>query len=423
MITTSSTALSNGQQFSDHVLFFGSTGLIGSLTLQELLKVNLYLCNEQDLQLKLNSCNCSDTRHFILNKNFYCINRRLSDENYTYKNDYVFEKLKTKPLTYNGDEYVLQSNTSSSPPASQSSNASLINNLSQQDGKITIGPTVDTYEVTLDYRLRKQSYQLEYRSKEKRILLITFHFTVIQLVFADSARWGELLSCIFSGEVQLTPSIGYDNSEKLILPHLDKVPTMICTLGSNSTRAKRGKTSRYFVDYKLSFQLVQNFTSCEGKRLIIITTFNNTLISHIFPYFKTKSKLERDLQEKLTPKLQRIIVLRPGPLVGKHGNQNERNVVLYKSPNFARQLLLYKKFCLDYKHALLKEIHKIGFKTKVAEVIARNMYRKPGSWILGYCIPATKTAFATAYMAVDSMSWDEKCSFEIITSEQIDNMI
>ncbi|GAV54702.1 hypothetical protein ZYGR_0AS00240 [Zygosaccharomyces rouxii] len=407
-------SLTKNQSFNDHILLFGSTGLIGSLTLEELLKVELYLDAGNDLQSKLKVHESSDFNHFTLNKFFYCINRKLNNEKRSPTNEYLMERCKATPLIFRGQQYYLHNNTSATPPASQSSNPSLGNNVFEEDGTIYLTQTVDNRRVTLSFRQTRQSYQLEYLSKDLKNLLITFHFTIVQLVFEDSTRWADLLPSIFSKEVELTPK--ESNHAPLKLPHLDEVKTMICTLGTNSSSAKHNNYDRYFVDYHLTFQIAQNFTNCEGKRLVIITSFNNSLISHIFPYFKTKYQLENDLQNKLTPALGQIVVLRPGPLVGNHANLDDRDLRLRYSPSLGEQLKNYREWCWEYKKSFVKEIRKIGFKTKASELVARAMYRKPGSSVLGYCVPASKTAYATAYMATKPILGE----LRIVTSKEID---
>lgn len=408
--------LSKNQSFNDHILLFGSTGLIGSLTLEELLRVELYLDTGKDLQSKLKSFEDSDINHFTLNKFFFCINRKLNNEKRSPTNEYLMERCKATPLVFRRRQYYLHNNTSATPPASQSSNPSLGNNVFEEDGTIHLTKTVDNRDVIIKFRETRQSYQLEYLSRDLKSLLITFHFTIVQLVFEDSMRWADLLPNIFSGNVELNSE--ESSHELLKLPHLDEIKTMICTLGTNSSSTKHSNYDRYFVDYHLSFQIVQNFTSCEGKRLVIITSFNNSLISHIFPYFRTKYQLENDLQNKLTPALSQIAVLRPGPLVGNHANSDDVDLRLRYSPSLSEQLRNYKEWCWEYKKSFVKEIRKIGFKTKASELVARAMYRKPGSSVLGYCVPASKTAYATAYMATNPILGE----LRIVTSKEIDHL-
>lgn len=408
--------LSKNQPFNDHILLLGSTGLIGSLTLEELLKVELYLDAGNDLESKLKLYENSDINHFTLNKFFYCINRKLNNEKRSPANEYLVERCRVTPLVFRKQQYYLHNNTSATPPASQSSNPSLGNNVFEEDGTIHLTQTVDNRSVTLNFKQTRQSYQLEYLSKDLRNLLITFHFTIVQLVFEDSTQWADLLPSIFSEEVKLIPE--ETNNISLKLPHLDEVKTMICTLGTNSSSAKHNCYDRYFVDYHLTLQIAQNFTSCKDKRLIIITSFNNSLISHIFPYFKTKYQLENDLQNKLSPALSQLVVLRPGPLVGNHASYYHKDLRLRYSPSLSEQLENYREWCWEYKKAFVKEIRKFGFKTKASELIAKAMYRKPGSSFLGYCVPASKTAYATAYMATKPILGE----LRIVSSKEIDHL-
>lgn len=425
MITNSSGSPIKEHTFDDSFLFFGSTGLIGSLTLKNFLDVNLYYCSTQELQAKLDKPSSQGIYNFTLNKTFYCLNRQF-DADVGPKNDgYVAESrgTQTKQLIYGKQPFFLRNNSSSSPPESQSSNISLMNKTFEEDGIITIRSTFDTYEKTVEYRMKKRKYELEFKSNENKILSITLQFFIIEIVIADSSKWGELLPHIFCGESKLVPNNGRKSYRQSPLPEMNLILNMVCTLGSNSNKAEKSRATRYYVDYNLTFQLVKKFVTCEGKRLVIITTFNNELISHLFPYFKTKSKLEYDLQNRIVPKLTQLIIVRPGPLIGSHVKETRTSLTLERSSYFPKQLLLYKRLCWEYKKMLFREIRQVGIKTKASEIIAKTMYHKPGSWLLGYCIPASKVALVVAMKAVEPSTNSANFTPQFITSEQIDHMV
>lgn len=396
------------QQFNDHFLFFGSSGLIGSLTLTELLKVDLYLGNSKNIERILNSCEHLTLSNFRFNKLIYCVNRKIGKRNLPPVNEQCLDKGKTAPIQFRGETYRFEKITSLCPPSSD---------ISDESGILYIHN--NSAGNVLRYRRDILTFQLDYRSENSKKLLITFNFVVMQIACPDSSKWSELLPDIFSGCVALRsnaePDVIGNN-----LPPLDEIPTMICTLGAGS---RQSKAKRHYVDYDLAFKLAQSFNNCEGKRLVIVTTFNNILIRHILPYFRTKSKLETDLQHKLKPRLGKLVVLRPGPLVGNHGAFQRQSVTIGHSTNMLKQILYYKEYCFQCKLALFKEFRRIGFRTRASELVAKTMYRKPGSWMLGYCIPAAKAAYAAAFKAVDLLPDDSNDSVEIITSEQMDQMV
>lgn len=72
---------------------------------------------------------------------------------------------------------------------------------------------------------------------------------------------------------------------------------------------------------------------------------------------------------------------------------------------------------------LFREIRQVGIKTKASEIIAKTMYHKPGSWLLGYCIPASKVALVVAMKAVEPSTNSANFTPQFITSEQIDHMV
>lgn len=404
------------QQYNDHFLFFGSSGLIGSLTLKELLKVELYLGNPENIQKRLNTCEHLNLSNFRFNKLIYCINRKIGYKNILLDNEQYLKADKLAPISFNKADYRFEKITSICPSVERHSNQSLINNVSDESGTLYIHN--NSAGNVLKYHRSMQTYQVEYKSENSKKLLITFNFVILQIACPDSSKWCELLPDIFSGSVALRSEAEPDGTTNK-LPPLDEIPTMICTLGAGS---RQSKAKRHYVDYELTFKLVQSFNNCEGKRLVIVTTFNNILIRHLLPYFRTKSKLETDLQHKLKPRLGKLVVLRPGPLVGEHGRPLTKNLTIGHSTNMLKQILYYKEYCFQCKLALFKEFRRIGFRTRASELIARTMYRKPGSWMLGYCIPATKAAYVAASKATDEASDEVSDPVEIITSEQMDHI-
>lgn len=407
------------KQFTDHFLLFGSTGLVGSLTLNELRRINFHLNNSQDIQQKLDSCQRPEVVNFRFDKFIYCINRRIkqlcSVEDGQFTGTHRNEILK-----YNNKEYSLSKIKKLAP------GILAVPDKSAKGADLSIPKTInirgDCIDETLNFCLEKQRYQVEYLSESDERISLTFNIYVIQIASPESRKWTSLLPLIFSGCVSIKSKAANAIMETR-LPPLDEIPTMICALGPSSSGNSNKKADRNYADHELTFQLVRAFNNCEGKRLVIITTFNNVLISHIFPYFRTKSKLEYDLQYKLSPRLGQLVLLRPGPLVGDHTDLNEKRVTVKHSSNLLKQVLYYKKCCFQCKLLLFKECRRTGFRTKASEIIAKSMYRKPGSWILGYCLPARKVAYTAALKAVEPPADGTKHLVEIITSEEMDNSV
>ncbi|QLQ80938.1 hypothetical protein HG537_0E02930 [Torulaspora globosa] len=405
------------KQFTDHLILFGSTGLVGSLTLNELRKTDFHLNNYQDIQQKLDSCQRPEVVNFRFDKFIYCINRKIKQ--LCSPGDGQFnEKDGFEILKYNKKEYSV-SKIKRLPPGISS-------DFGKSSDGVNIPKTIsvrgDCIDEILNFCIEKQRYQVEYLSESDERIWLNFNIYVIQISSPDSRKWTGLLPLIFSGCISIKSKSANAIMETR-LPPLDEIPTMICALGPSSSG--NNTVDRNYADHELTFQLVRAFNNCEGKRLVIITTFNNVLISHIFPYFRTKSKLEYDLQYKLSPRLGQLIVLRPGPLVGDHTNLNEKRVTVKHSSNLLKQVLYYKKCCFQCKLLLFKECRRTGFRTKASEIIAKSMYRKPGSWILGYCLPATKVAHTAALKAVEPpvIRTGTKHLVEIITSEEMDNSV
>lgn len=404
-------------QVNDHILFFGSSGLVGSLTLKELLKLNLYLDGSTNIQKRFEGSNRLNLTSFRFNKFIYCINRRISSQDYSFDNEQSFENCKPVPVKLNNVDYYFEKFTPLSRPAGKCPGKSEADETHGKSGAFYVYN--NSAGNLLKYHKTVREYRVDYRSECSKTLSITFNFVLLQIAFLDSSKWNELLPAIFSGSVAVRSEVGCQSTNSK-LPPLDEIPTMICTLGAGG---RQSKAKRHYVDYDLTFNLAQTFNNREGKRLIVVTTFNNRLIRHVLPYFRTKSKLEYDLQHRLKPRLKKLIVLRPGPLVGEHGSPHTKNLTIGHSGNALRQMLYYKQYCFQCKIALFREFRRTGFRTKASELIAKTMYRKPGSWVLGYCIPATKTAYVAAFKAVIESAEDNVESVEIITSEQMDQMV
>lgn len=403
------------KQFTDHLLLFGSTGLVGSLILKELKRVDFHLTNSQDIQNKIDSCGHPEITDFRFDKFVYCITRRVKKSCHL-EDEQAIETGGVPPLRYKNQDY------SFDRVEILSSECSTVLRDDKPREFRTMIIKEDCVEEAFNFHIDQYRYQASYVAKNLEKLQIAFSINVVQISHTDSRKWSGLLPFIFSGCVNM--GFGAANSPAQIrLPPLDEIPTMVCALGFKSAGAKKSKVNRHFVDHELTLQIAKVFNNCENKKLVIVTTFNNVLISHIFPYFRTKSKLEYDLQYSLSPRFGRLVLLRPGPMVGEHADMRERRVKPNSSRNLLKQGLYYKQCCFHCKVLLFKECRRTGLKTMASELIANTMYRRPGSWILGYCLPASKVAYTAALKAVEPPINGTKHLVEIVTSQEMDRLV
>ncbi|EJS42284.1 him1p [Saccharomyces arboricola H-6] len=405
--------------FTDYILFFGSSGLTGKGTLENLLDINFYVKNVSDLQDKLDSLKeikCD----IVLNKHVFCINRR----SFTEKKSFVKEidYVNMKSIIRKGGRYYLRSRKGNETKRETSnSNTFCYDNFeegfirSANDERLK-----DNYSFA--YNQKQFSYALHYACGKEDDFEIKYNFTVTQLIIPRSESWARLLPRIFSGTQKLE-RFDVDNKNYVpdkSLPSLSDIGTMVCTLGSTSTRVRRTQVPEIFVDYYLPFNLAQEFTNTADKKLVLITSFNNDILSRSFQYFRTKAKLESDLEEVLPNKLKELIILRPGPMCGQHGDPVNVKLEVEENPSFTERILYYPRYFFKYKQQYISEARKIGLRTKLSELIASCIYRMPGSALLGYSVPVSKVSYVSSLMAIGKKSKEAGPKVEVISSYQID---
>lgn len=153
---------------------------------------------------------------------------------------------------------------------------------------------------------------------------------------------------------------------------------------------------------------------------MVITSFNNDFLSRTFEYFRIKAKLENDLEEALPNKLKELIILRPGPMCGQHGNPVHVEMDIQQNPTLSERFFYYPRYILKYKQQCISEVRKVGLRTRLSEVIASSIYRMPGSALLGYSVPVSKVSYVASLMAIEKKSKEAGPKVEVINSYQID---
>ena len=404
--------------FTDYILFFGSSSLVGKGALENLLDINFYIKNVSDIQGKLDSLT-EIKGDVVLNKHVFCVNRRSIAEEKSFMK--TIDYINMRSVTWKGGRYYLRSrkekDTEKRAPSPNTFcydafEEGFIKNTTEEKGN-------DNFSFT--YNQKQFSYALHYACGKEKGLGIIYNFTVTQMIIPRSENWPRLLSRIFSGTRKLEK---FDTNNKTYvpgknLPNLCDIRTMVCSLGSTSARVRKTQVPNSFADYYLPFTLAQEFTNTTDKKLVVITAFNNDFLSKTFEYFRTKAKLENDLDESLPNKLKELVILRPGPMCGQHGNPI--NVELgQENSNLLEKILYYPRYLLVYKKQYIGEVRRVGLRTKLSEIIASSIYRMPGSALLGYAVPVSKVSYVASLMAIERKSKEAGPKLEVISSYQID---
>ncbi|CCH58110.1 hypothetical protein TBLA_0A03100 [Henningerozyma blattae CBS 6284] len=364
-------------------IFFGSTGMTGFTTLTNLLNINSYLQAKdpqsaidnlpQDFQWQA----CDDSLDLYLVKNIFCINRRFFDSPI-----YLDEKIISSNISINYKdktfELQFQSNTNS-----------VSNNITEQNElKLPLVSTdclryfIDTGNIQLEttpgkenqilttdevwYHFNQQLCQLNFKqinlnenendndNVQEKFIKLNYIINIYQFVLPKSDTWLEVLPNIFKPTTILHSKINCtwnyidqftNEKSNIVLPKLEDIQVMICTLGTNLLCDQKK------IDFDLTFQLSNWFSNRLGKKLVIVTAFNNSLLSKTFNYFNVKNQLEKSLKYDLDFPLGELVILRPGPLLGTHvlNPSEEQAVVLNHSTKILKQLWFYKTFFSNHK--------------------------------------------------------------------------
>lgn len=407
--------------YEGNVLIFGSTGLTGSLIFEYLLDPRYYIDHSTSLRRIITETVTEGRGNINFKMTFYCFNRKMGEP--------ITKFLKTpdpskfEPFDFGGSEYHYSKGTClplEIEQENESCNDSLFDGFLYYKEKTK---NIGGANISGEYFCREYIYFLEFVTIDGKSLKFKFVFNHAQLIIKNSFIWAKLLPIIFSPEIEV---ISFKDKKpiKRCFPQLENIKVMVTTMGTTSARNKMDCTNYNDIDYQLNFDLVKAFNNTGEKSVIAVTAFNNNVISGLSPYFKAKQKLETSLADELTPPLQKLIILRPGPLVGRHSDIFPNNSIISTSLGLLDKFLLHKKAILQNMECLVDDLRTGGITVKVSDLIARMFYRVPGSSLLGYCVPANKVAHAIAFfVVVQEGTEDNGTRVCTISSQEMDHMI
>ncbi|KAL3233916.1 Protein HIM1 [Nakaseomyces bracarensis] len=429
MITTTLTTLDNNEcsrnsekRYESNIIIFGSTGLTGSLIFDYLLDPGYYIDHSTSLRRIMMEAVNERKESITYKMTFYCFNRKMGES--VSKCLKVPGPAKFKPFSFAGSEYHYSKGTCIPLELEQENE---LYNDSVFDGFLYYKQktkNIGGINISGEYFSREYMYFIEFITVDGKSLKFNFIFNHVQLIVKNSFLWPKLLPVIFSKEIE---AVAFKDKTpmKRYFPQLDTVNLMLSTLGTTTARNKANNTKYDDIDYQLNFDLAKAFTCSVEKRIIVVTAFNNNVISGFSSYFKAKQKLEYSLKEELTPPLQKLTILRPGPLVGRHSEIFPNNGLISTSLGLLDRLLLHKKTVLQNLECLVDDLRTGGITVKASDLVARLFYRVPGSSLLGYCIPANKVAHALAFFALSHEGAEPNemgNRVSIISSQEMDYM-
>ncbi|CEP62279.1 Him1p LALA0_S05e01970g [Lachancea lanzarotensis] len=433
----------------DNIMVLGATGLTGSLIIANLIQPWIYLNSTNEIQRKLDNLGPSTE---LLDKNNHFFKRpkqplcnvltRKKTVEIT-KNVFCFSRKPIEPGTvgslsehdsgwehsirYRGSTLLCRyENFECDEPVVSMGYVELPVSLQQQEEKTAIEMHVQQYS----YRLKYENSQDEHGQTCRHTLTVELKINVVSLIEKDSEKWPELFKTLF-GEEPTTASVVTKKLEQTMLwnfPSLKQVGTIISALGSSDHQQRTTNISRSFVDYDLNMQMIQVFSQSKDvttpKKAVVITSFNNLLLSSVSRYFNTKLSLEQDLATRV-PGLDKLIILRPGPLVGSHSSNNTGDSSLQETkPAFIPETLFaiyrVKRSCLRRKIRFARDLSTYGLKLKLGEIVARIAYHRSCSPLIGYVVPAYKVAYVAVLKSLYLTDGDG--FVEVIKSDKIDHL-
>ncbi|SCU79667.1 LADA_0B02366g1_1 [Lachancea dasiensis] len=431
----------------DNIVILGSTGLTGGLIVTQLTRPWVYLNSTNDLQRKLNNLypnsDLFEKHHLFLKKSRSPLCNGLTRKKViqVVKNLFCFVR---KPLAMEDAESAddLDSSWEHKLVYKGSNLVCTKQNIfydkpTLTEGTLKIPDTLQKIPGSVELQIQQYTYRLVYDNSTdvhgescRHTLTIDLKINVICLLEKESLKWPSLLKTLF-GPQPTAVSVASKRLEKTTawnFPPLDQVETLISALGSTSFQQRKTNVSRRAVDYDMNIKMIEAFcgkkTPGVEKKAVVITSFNNVVLSSTCDYFRTKLTLEQDLATRM-PGLDKLILLRPGPLVGYHtqystGSPSQRYVKPAFVPTSLFNIYCFKRKCWQHQVRFVKDLMKYGLKVKVSEACARMSYGHSCSPLLGYAVPAYKVAFVAAIRAIHLE--DGACFVELIRSDQIDKM-
>ncbi|SCU98276.1 LAFA_0G16776g1_1 [Lachancea sp. 'fantastica'] len=433
----------------DNIMVLGATGLTGSLIVANLTQPWAYLNSTNDIQRKLDNLSPSTEQldknnHFFkrtkqplcnvltrkktveITKNLFCFARKPIEQG-TVASLGEHNSAWEHSVHYRGSTLLCRYDNFECDGPVVSMGYLELPNSQQQKEKSAIEMHVQQYS----YRLKYENSQDEHGQNCRHTLTVELKLNVVSLIEKESWKWPELFKSLF-GEEPTTASVVTKKLEQTMLwnfPSLKQVSTIISALGSSDHEQRTAKISRSFVDHDLILQMIQVFSQSKDastqKKAIVITSFNNLFLTSFSDYFRTKLSLEQDLATRV-PGLDKLVILRPGPLVGSHTLYNTANSSSFQEtkpsliPNTIFAIYCLKRSCLERKIRFARDLSRYGLKLKLGEIMARIAYNRSCSPLIGYAVPAYKVAYVAVLKALRSM--DSDSFVEVIKSDQIDHL-
>ncbi|SCV05027.1 LANO_0G16886g1_1 [Lachancea nothofagi CBS 11611] len=435
----------------DNVLILGATGLTGGTIVAQLAQPWIYLNSTDEIQRKVNNlyppnekfersekshnflkrsksplCNVLTRKKTVeVVKNLFCFTRKPLEIG----NVAPFEKLDAAwehTVVYKGSSLVCK-----------------CDNFLCDEHLVSVGylelpnKSQENFGTAIDIQIQQYTYHLTYENSQdahgescRHSLTVDLKINVVSLIEKDSSKWPESLRTLFREEPTAASVVTKKLEQTIVwnFPPLRQVGTIISAMGSTSFQERKTKISRRFVDYELNMLMVQIFSESKmhgiEKKAVVITSFNNLFLSSTSEYFNTKLNLEQDLATNV-PGLDKLVILRPGPLVGSHthtvANPDSQSVKPSFVPTTVFNIYRFKKSCVEHKLKFIKDVSNFGVRLKLSEICARLAYQRSCSPLLGYVVPAYKVAYAAAVRSIYS---PDRASFvELIKSDQIEKMV
>ncbi|CCE62844.1 hypothetical protein TPHA_0D02060 [Tetrapisispora phaffii CBS 4417] len=466
-------------RFSDNILVVGSTGLIGRNVLKSFFDTDLYIKHSQELKRLIASSEYDSTtriKEVTIKKTAYSLTRKRQSVELFKNKTIVGQKLKEVELDgktfYLQFDLLKQINDSGEPKESflkslttkkmlealthgkgvkvtsnskenqgisvRNEESSILKkdksllfsviNYNESEGNVILQPQ-EYSNVECYFNLQQYDSSLIFASSSGDILKINFDLKLYHLSAVDSTIWPSLLPVLFDSNTKLVPNKGLIENIDLTnekLPLLSEVKVMLNSLGSRSHSPKNETFKN--IDYKLNLSLINSFNNTSDKKVIIITSVNKKIYTFFSRYLNYKMVLEEDLKTNLDNKINELVILRPGPLVGTPMTTKlipGLTAHLKRNDSSLKQLINYKRFAFDYKVALLRRIKYTGFEPTCTNILAKTFYRRPGTSLLGYTIPASKVAevmvFKGLCVGLENVHKDTKV--EILESKTIDLLL
>ncbi|CUS20932.1 LAQU0S02e01662g1_1 [Lachancea quebecensis] len=434
------------QRVVDNFLILGATGLTGSLILANMVQPWIYLNATRDLQNKVDSIYPADAERFArhnifvkkprsplcnilvrrksidITKNLYCLARRpvtVEDVPLDGLDDSWEHEIRCKGF----DLFCAKGDISRENALEQSATMYQLVGTNKCPGRV------------INVQLQSFSFKLAYRNSRDshgdtcgHTLMVRLNINIICVIDTDSQRWPVLLTDVFGEQPRKRELISHETQGTLHweFPSLGDVSTLVSALGSTRHQERKSSIPRHYVDYELNLTLAQEFcqrkTPGTKKKIVIVTSFNSSLLTTVSNYFQTKLKLEQDLYSKVHG-MDNLVLLRPGPLVGNHTPRSQIHSVTNR-PSFLPvtlfNILILKKRCFDRKVKLVRDLMKIGLRAKLSELGARIAYQRPCLQLIGNVNAVDKVAFVAATRAICCL--DSASFVELIKSDEIEKM-